>query len=445
MLDRRTMLAGAGAGIAAGVVPATARSLKGKAIQFPKGFLWGAATAAYQTEGNNISSDIWPLEHAQPTTFREPSGDATNSFMMWQTDMDIVKALGLTSYRFSLEWGRIEPAEGQFSIAMLDHYKAMIAGCRKRGLTPIVTFNHFTAPIWFAAKGGWMNDEGPALFARYCGRAARHLGDQIGFALTLNEPNLCGMLAQLLPRKTGEALLRHDREMSEAVARTMGVPLYLSGNAIYLPDPARVQRNLLAGHKAGRDAIKEILPDLPVGVSLAMNDDQAAGQPSIRDSIRERLYDHWLDAVKGDDFIGVQNYWRAVWDTDHRLPAPSGVETDKGGQEIYAASLGNCARYAHGKSGCPVFITEHGVNTGDDGQRQRFIPAALRELHEAMAEGVPVLGYTHWSLIDNWEWFFGFEPTYGLCSFDHQTFERTPKPSARLLGEIAARNAVQFT
>jgi beta-glucosidase len=187
-------------------MPAAARSVRSGHRRFPNGFLWGAATAAYQTEGNNISSDIWPLEHAQPTTYKEPSGDAANSFFMWATDMDIVKALGLTSYRFSLEWGRIEPVEGQFSIAMLDHYKAMIAGCRARGLTPIVTFNHFTAPIWFAAKGGWMSDDAPAVFARYCDRAARHLGEQIGYALTLNEPNLSGMLAMLLPKNSGEVM-----------------------------------------------------------------------------------------------------------------------------------------------------------------------------------------------------------------------------------------------
>jgi beta-glucosidase len=436
------MVTGAILGAVAASMPAGARSVGSGHGRFPEGFLWGAATAAYQTEGNNISSDIWPLEHAQPTTYKEPSGDAANSFFMWATDMDIVKALGLTSYRFSLEWGRIEPVEGQFSVAMLDHYKAMIAGCRARGLTPIVTFNHFTVPIWFAAKGGWMSDEAPALFARYCDRAARHLGEQIGYALTLNEPNLSGMLAMLLPKNSGESMLRRDREMSEAVARTMGVPLYLSGNALYLPDPDRVQHNLRSGHKAGRDAIKSVCPNLPVGVSLAMNDDQAAGPGSMRDLIRDKLYDRWLDAVRGDDFVGVQNYWRAVWDADHRLPAPAGVETDDEGQEIYPASLANSARYAHGKSGCPVLITEHGVNTKDDAKRQRFIPAALAELHTAMHEGIPVLGYTHWALIDNWEWFFGFKPQYGLCSFNRETFERTPKKSAKLLGTIAARNAL---
>jgi beta-glucosidase len=130
-----------------------------------------------------------------------------------------------------------------------------------------------------------------------------------------------------------------------------------------------------------------------------MNDDQAAGEGSMRDSIRERLYDHWLDAVRGDDLIGVQNYWRAIWAADHRLPAPAGVETDGGGQEIYPPSLANSARYAYGKSRCPVLVTEHGVSTTDDSKRQRFIPAALAELHEAMNEGIPVLGYMHWSLL----------------------------------------------
>jgi beta-glucosidase len=159
---------------------------------FPQGFLWGASTAAHQVEGNNTASDVWFLEHMKPTVYVEPSGDAANSFLLWERDLDLVKSLGLNAYRFSLEWARIEPEQGQFSIAMLDHYKAMIAGCHARGLTPVVTFNHFTTPRWFAAKGGWHSDESPALFARFCDKAARHLADGIAYATTLNEPNLSG-------------------------------------------------------------------------------------------------------------------------------------------------------------------------------------------------------------------------------------------------------------
>jgi beta-glucosidase len=128
---------------------------KNDAQSFPQGFLWGAATAGHQVEGNNTNSDVWLEEHVQPTVYAEPSADSANSFELWNTDLDLVKGLGLNTYRFSLEWARIEPEPDLFSIAMLDHYKAMIAGCHARGLTPVVTFNHFTTPRWFASRGGW--------------------------------------------------------------------------------------------------------------------------------------------------------------------------------------------------------------------------------------------------------------------------------------------------
>ncbi|HEX7742952.1 MAG TPA: family 1 glycosylhydrolase, partial [Sphingobium sp.] len=136
-----------------------------RSSSFPKGFLWGAATAAHQVEGNNVNSDSWALEHVKPTMFAEPSGDAANSFELWPTDLDLVRNMGLNTYRFSLEWARIEPEPGQFSVAMLDHYKAMIEGCRARGLTPVVTFNHFTTPRWFAAMNGWADPQAPSRFA----------------------------------------------------------------------------------------------------------------------------------------------------------------------------------------------------------------------------------------------------------------------------------------
>jgi beta-glucosidase len=219
--------------------------------------------------------------------YAEPSGDAANSFALWRDDLDLVKRLGLNSYRFSLEWARIEPARGEFSIAMLEHYEAMIAGCRARGLAPVVTFNHFTTPVWFAAAGGWSNPEAPSLFARYCERAARHLAHGIAYATTLNEPNLSGVLDLVLPGDIGPRLIGADRAMQEAAAREHGVARFLPGNPLYVADPQVVQQHLLAGHKAGRDAIKAVRPDLPVGVSLAIIDDQAAGEGSLRDAMRD--------------------------------------------------------------------------------------------------------------------------------------------------------------
>ena len=437
MIDRRTML---GATVALSATPAVLRAGPQKPVdpEFPKGFLWGASTASYQVEGNNTAADVWLLEHTKPTVYAEPSGDAANSFDLWRSDLDLVRSLGLNTYRFSLEWSRIEPEPGLFSIAMLDHYQAMIEGCRARGLTPVVTFNHFTTPRWFAAQGGWGNADAPALFARYCDRAARHLAAAIGYATTLNEPNLSGVLQDLLPG----ALLGADQAMVAAAAKTLGVAEYLPGNPLYVRDRASVQAHLLAGHKLGRAAIKAVRGDLPVGVSLAIFDDQAVGQNSLRDAKREYFYGPWLRAAKGDDFLGIQNYERSVWDDKGKRPMPAGAVTNSMGSEVYPPSLAGVARYAHAATGLPIMVTEHGVGTDHDEIRANLIPAALSELKKAMVDGVPVLGYCHWSLIDNFEWVFGYRIQFGLCSLDRQTFARTPKPSAAVLGRIARSNSL---
>jgi beta-glucosidase len=436
-LDRRTFLAAASAGAAAASLPlgqASARSAAG----FPQGFLWGAATAGHQVEGNNVASDVWLLENVKPTLFAEPSRDAVNSFELWPTDLDLARGLGLNTYRFSLEWARIEPEPGLFSVAMLDHYKAMVEGCRARGLTPVVTFNHFTTPRWFAALGGWAAPGSPDLFARFCDRAARHLAQGIGYAVTLNEPNTVALMGDVFPPQFLGAL----RAMNAAAARACGVPKFTN---VMIPDPAdleTVQPNLIAGHRAGKAAIKAARGDLPVGVSLAMSDDQAVGENSLRDAKRGAFYGPWLEAAKADDFLGLQNYARARWDDKGMLPPPAGAALNGMGQEVYAPSLAGAVRYAHAATGVPILITEHGVNTPNDAVRAALIPAALAELQKVMAEGVPVKGYVHWSLLDNFEWIFGYKAQLGLCTVDRTTFKRTPKPSAGVLSAIARRNAI---
>ena len=406
-------------------------------MSFPRGFLWGAATAGHQVEGNNLASDLWMLENIDPTSFAEPSGDAVNSFELWPTDLDLAKGLGLNAYRFSVEWSRIEPEQGMFSIAMLDHYKAIIEGCRARGLAPLVSFNHFTTPLWFGANGGWSNPAAPQLFARFCDRAARHLAAGIAYATTLNEPNLAGLLRTFLP----PAAYAQERAMLDVASRKLGVQTFLPGFSLEMDDSA-ITTNLIAGHKAGRDAIKAVRSDLRVGVTLAVVDDQAAGPNSIRDQMREQLYGRWLEAVSGDDFLGVQNYERRIWGNEGALPAPADADRNHTGAEVHAPSLAGAVRYAHSIARIPIVVTEHGVGTDDDRIRSRLIPAALSELQKAIDDGVPVEGYIHWSLFDNFEWTFGYGPKYGLVAVDRTTFERRPKPSAAVLGAIARRNSL---
>ena len=434
MIDRRTLLAASGAALAG--APALA---KGSAsASFPANFLWGASTAGHQVEGNNVTSDQWLLENVKPTLASVPSGDAVNSLELWAADLDLVKNLGLNAYRFSLEWPRIEPEQGQFSLAMLDHYKAIIDGCRARGLTPVVTFCHFTTPRWFAMQGGFTNPQSVTLFARYCDRAMRHLGAGIGYAATFNEPNISILLGSILP----PGFIGGMRANLEAAERATGSKKFVVANTVLPEDIPAVTKYMLAAHRAARAAIKSVRPDLPVGITLSMFDDQAVGKSSIRDAKRAELYGAWLESSRSDDFMGVQNYERKVWNATGALPPPPGSRLNFRGSEVYPPSLAGAVSYAHAATQVPIFVTEHGVGTEDDSVRAWLIPAALRELKAVMDRGVPVIGYLHWSLLDNYEWGVGYSGGFGLVAVDRTTFKRTPKPSAAILGTIAQRNRV---
>lgn len=430
-LDRRSLL------LAAACLPALASTARAASQgRFQEGFLWGAATSGHQTEGGNVASDSWAVENLPGTSFTEPSGDACDSYHRWAEDMDIVSQLGLNTYRFSLEWSRIEPEPGQISRAALDHYKALIAGCRARGLTPVVTFNHFTCPRWFAEQGGWTNPQSPELFAAYCLTAARHLAAGIGYAVTLNEPNLMRLLRRKLPP---QVFAGNDALMALAAQR-YGSKVFVS---MFIENAAQTEAMnpiLLEAHRKARAAIKSVRPDLPVGVSLAIEDDQATGDATLRDDKRSYVYDAWLKAAREDDFLGVQNYERSQFGPNGVIQASSPGPRNQIGGEIYPASLAGAVRYAHSISRVPILVSEHGVAAEDDALRAAFIPAALTELKAAMDGGIPVLGYIHWSLLDNFEWVFGYRPKFGLVAVDRKTFARTPKPSARVLGAIARAN-----
>jgi beta-glucosidase len=146
-------------------------------IRFPDHFLWGTATAAHQIEGGNVNNDWWEFEHDPTSGCVDVSGDACDSFNRYPEDIALVADLGLGAYRFSLEWSRIEPEEGEFSLVALEHYRRMAATCREHGLLPVVTFHHFTHPRWLARAGAWEAPHAPDRFARYCQRVTAHLAD----------------------------------------------------------------------------------------------------------------------------------------------------------------------------------------------------------------------------------------------------------------------------
>jgi beta-glucosidase len=200
---------------------------------------------------------------------------------------------------------------------------------------------------------------------------------------------------------------------------------------------------MAAGHRAARAAIKARCPELPVGFSVAIVDDQVVGDDaSVRDRKRAEVYGRWLALARDDDFVGVQNYERARYDADGPVPPPPGATLNQMGSDVYPASLAGAVRYAHEAAGVPVLVTEHGMAHRDDACRAAFIEPALAGLLDAIEDGVPVAGYLHWTLMDNFEWIFGYDVRLGLHEVDRETFARRPKPSAAVYSAIARANAV---
>jgi beta-glucosidase len=403
---------------------------------FPPGFLWGAATAAHQVEGDNINSDLWVLEHIEPTLFAEPSLDACDHYHRFAEDIRLLADLGLNTYRFSIEWARIEPERNYFSLPALEHYRRMLAACHENGVTPMVTFYHFSSPRWFAAMGGWEKPAAADLFVRYCDRSARYLGDLIDFATTFNEPNLPMLLRWLthidIPFTT---VMR----MSKKAARAVGSDRF---GCFFLGDGKKLQDMMITAHHGALAALKSGPGSYPVGVNLALQDEQAVGPQSQRDRKCAEVYEPWLCAAARSDFLGVQTYTRCRVGKRGDLGPESGVELTQMGYEYWPEALEACLRYASAGAGVPLYITENGVSTHDDTRRVDYIRRALTGVLKCLADGIDVRGYIHWSLLDNFEWIMGYRPKFGLFAVDRATQERIAKPSAHYLGEIARRNRI---
>ena len=386
---------------------------------FPPGFLWGAATSAHQTEGNNTSSDLWAIENQPGSPMAQRSGDACDSLHHWRDDLDVVAGLGLTAYRFSVEWARIEPAAGHVSRAMLAHYRRIITGCLERSITPVVTLHHFTSPLWFDAAGGWTGAQAAELFGRYV-RAVLPILDGVQWACTINEPNMV-------------AIVHAARASGQLAGLPAGLPE---------PDPV-VTAALARAHQAARHELA-VVPGLATGWTVANQNAQPAGgaaEDADRAADWGRLReDQFLDVAAGDDFIGVQAYTRTVIGPDGPLPPSAGARRTLTGWEFYPQALEDAVRHTAARlPGVPILVTENGVATGCDLDRVEYTSGALAGLRRAMADGIDVRGYLHWSLLDNYEW-GSYEPTFGLVAVDRGTFARTVKPSGSWLGEVAQAN-----
>lgn len=425
-MNRREMLAGMG--VAAIAAPRQARS----AAKQPAGkaFLWGTAGAAYQIEGGNVASDLWVLEHVTPSIFRTPSGDACDAYHRMEEDIALAAALGFNSHRFSIEWSRIEPERGQISQAGIAYYRRVLEACRRHGLAAVVTFSHFTVPRWVAASGGFNDPANVAAFAAYCRRIAEEMGELIRLGATFNEPNLStvvrwgGQVEKYRPLLAAMQKAAGDATNSPAWSSPM-----IAGEAQF--------DGIVAAHRAAIEQIRAGGGRFPVGLTLAVTGDRAAGPDSGLERKNSELLDRWLAAP--GDFIGVQTYTGAAVGPTTDLPPPPGTELTQMGYAFMPDAIETAVRLVASRTKMPIYVTENGVATEDDTRRIAYIEGAVAGVERCRKDGIDLRGYIHWSLLDNWEWMSGFGPKFGLVAVEKKTFRRIPKPSARFLGEIARR------
>ncbi len=431
--------------------------------KFSNSFLVGAATAAHQVEGNNIHSDYWAMEHMPHTSFNEPSMGAVDHYNRYEEDIRMMAEAGLNAYRFSIEWARIEPEEGKYDEKEVEHYRKVLECCHKHHITPIVTMMHFTSPVWIIKQGGWESTDTVDAFARYCKYVTERLGDLMHYVVTINEANMGLQVAAIAERykrqmmakmATGEASglegvaqvgmnfnammanMQKQKEEYEEIFGTKEPQNFVSGRTL--------QGDILImhAHQAAKTAMKKINPSLRIGLSLSLHDIQPV--PGGEEAAAKEWADeftHYLPYIKDDDFFGLQNYTRSLIGADGIQPVPEGAEITQMDYEFYPQALPDVIRKVYKEfqsigSDMPIMVTENGIATADDSRRIAFIEQATDGVVSCVEEGIPVLGYLYWSLLDNFEWQKGYSMTFGLVAVDRTTMERSPKPSLHFLGAL---------
>lgn len=418
-------------------------------------FWWGAATSSHQIEGNNHHNDWWAWEQLGKIEGKIISGKATDHWNRFKEDLELAKVLGLNSYRFSIEWSRIEPEEGRWNLEALDWYGSLLGECERLQIMPMVTLHHFTSPFWFSQKGDFTSDLAYHKFGLYVKKIASTLGNRISHWCTFNEPVI------------------------------MCVGKYLAGfqpPGIYQPENcSKLFHGILKAHVRAYDLLHSEITQrrgpwrhqpLMVGYAHNLMDFVPARHwhPMERflTFVGRSFYNQsWLDATTGKkqqfgitglvpnalevkealgrnttDFIGVNYYskaimrWRAKGEFFETAPGfPFGVGFSDPGEPIsemgwgfHPAGLSRMIRFVK-NYGLPIYITENGIADGADRYRKEYLRSHLKELAREIKAGADVRGYYHWSLLDNFEWVKGFKPRFGLVEVDYETFQRKPRAS----------------
>ena len=419
---------------------------------FPQDFLWGAATSAHQVEGDNLHSDWWAWEQAGRV--KERSGLACDHYQRFVQDFDLAVSLGHNAHRFSIEWARIEPAEGQWDDAALAHYVEVVRALRQRKLEPIVTLHHFTTPQWLAEQGGWTKTKAVDRFARYVERVGKALVGSVRWWVTINEPMVYVRMHYIQGLgPPGVKDFKQAIRVTEHLMRAHAAGYHMLHDAQQDPrqPPPRVSiaHNVPAFHACRLwhpvDRLMRWLTDRIVNVAVL--ETVTEGRWSVPGIGTWKI----PEARATLDYIGVNFYGRQFirW-----IPSPKGwsgstcdlrhhprqvtERTSLGwdvSPETFYDVLVRCGRF-----GLPLLITENGAYMTDDAQRWRFIQRHVEALARAIQAGVRVAGYCYWSLLDNFEWADGYTPRFGLIEVDYATQERRIRDSGRRYAEICRSN-----
>ncbi|HEB65967.1 MAG TPA: glycoside hydrolase family 1 protein [Chloroflexi bacterium] len=418
-------------------------------FHFPRGFLWGTATAAHQVEGNNTNNTWYAWEQAGHTA--APSGLACDWWGgRWREDLDRAAESGQNAHRFSVEWSRIQPEPERWDEAALDHYRQMLQGMYERGLTPLVTLHHFSDPLWFAEQGGWENEGAIKRFVRFAEKVVEALKEYTTLWCTFNEPN---------------------------VYATMG---YVAGD--FPPGRAgdfgaaqRVMLNMVRAHVAAYEAIHRIHPVARVGLVLNYRGFAPARGWMPFDAwiarLQSRLYNDLIPATLRDgvfrglgrrvrlpeargkqDYLGINYYTRDLVAFVPWKPA------DLFSRRFYPpeAPLSETGFIAHQPEGMfealkwglqfnvPLIVTENGVEDSRDTLRPRYLAEHIHQVWRAVNFNWPVKGYFHWTLVDNFEWERGWTQRFGLWALDTETQARRKRPSADLYAAICRENGISY-
>jgi beta-glucosidase len=421
--------------------------------ELPKSFLWGVATAAHQIEGGNTESDWWDWEQL-PGKIKngDRSGEACNHWNLMPLDVLLMKRVGVNSYRFSIEWAKIEPNEGQLNWEAITRYRSLLLLLSANGIRPLVTLHHFTLPRWVRAQGGWEWSEAPVRFSHFVDLVHRMIAPEVEDWVTFNEP----MVHLLLGYQQGIAPPGKKGSFQDMIPPLRGLLKAHAAAYRVLHENAALNPNLkirvgMAHHLRGFSPWRGWHP-LDRLLAKTVNETFNWALPKALSTGRLKLklpflldIDEMISDLQGtQDYLGINYYTRDLLAFDFespekmviKPPAPEAKLNDLG-WEIYPEGLEIILREAAKRfPGQTILITENGIADRDDSKRKDYLEAHLRVVSKVVHDGVGVEGYYYWSLMDNFEWSEGFAPRFGLYQMDYSTQRRTARGSALWLADL---------